>query len=236
MAERQTLTFRNELNDLDLYLKFYAQTPEGRRYGRSIFLFYQIIALALVALVLALFLAGGLSLRASASIAGLTLLFLIFLTFLQSKFQPFVYYALQGMRSSLRHWSGREREVFLLPKVCEIAPEGFRIQHALAEHFWKWEAVDRLVLLPGAFFIQIGNNVFPFPRRLFESQEHFETFVQAARQFYQAALPEGKAFVDALHFSPTLGWGKRLLGLVLFVVFLCLAFAGAVILVQGEMP
>lgn len=230
----QRLSFRNELTDLNLYLEFYARTPEGRRYGRSIFLFFEVVALLFATLVLAIFLAGGLSLWASAALAGLTFLFLNFLTLLRSNFQPFVHYALQGMRSNIRRWSSREREVFLLPKECSVAPEGFRVWHALAEHFWKWEAVDRLLLLPGVFFVQIGSTVFPFPRRLFESQEQFDGFVRAAREFYQAALPEGKAFVDASSFSSEARRGWRVLGLIVFLILLCLAFVGVVILVQVE--
>lgn len=192
----QRVSFRNELSDMKVYLDFYTSTPEGRRYGKRIFFINQILLFVLAAGTGAFFLWLVRSFWPAAAFALAVFLLGECITLLRSDFQPSVFYARLGMKRALRQWNQREKEVFLLSKECHITPEGFSIRHQFAEHFWKWETIERVVALPGFLVIQTGAYVFLIPQRDFESAERFEEFARAVHQFHQEkqetpALEEG---------------------------------------------
>lgn len=197
----QHISFRNELSDLEVYFDFYARTPEGRRYGRIALFFNQVLLFVLAAGIGAFFLWLVRSFWLAAAFAILVFLLADCITLLRSSFQPSVFYARLGMERAVRQWSQRDKEVFLLPKECRITPEGFGIRHQFAEHFWKWDAVDRVVSLPPFLLVQMGAFFFLIPQRDFESPQQFEEFVRIIHQFYHGKR-KTTAQADDLHTAP----------------------------------
>ncbi len=238
----QRITFRNQLSDLEVYSDYYAHTPEGRRYGRRGFFSVQIVWLAL-----SIGIGGLFQMIVGSSWLAIAFALLIFLliecaTLLLSDFQPSVHYARLGVERSIRQLNQRDKEIFLLSKECRIAPEGFGIRHELAEHFWKWEAIDRVVYLPGFLVIQIGSSFSPIPQRAFESNQQFEDFVRAAQEFHRAQRETPtSAQVDDKQVVPARAPRRprtflRILAVVFLFLFSCILLMGIINLFESKVP
>lgn len=221
--------FRNEISDLEAYYDFYLQTPEGKKYGRTLLLWQQGFVIFICLLVCLIFFLLGSPLDEVIGFGAFIFLLVQFILLWVSNLKPADYLARRAMRSLVKRWDERKRGFFLAPKECHITPENIIIRSEVSEHRWKWEAIDRLTRVDDFLFLELGSFFYVIPRRDFETPQAFEQFAQAIQDFYQATRQAPVPVEIKVQSLKRLSSerSKTLARLLLLVAFICICIGFA---------